>query len=198
MKIVIVDTNIIFSAILNAKSRIGEILFNNNEQLEFYSSDYLREEIERHRNKILEIAKTSEEQVNEVIFQLYKRINFISDQQIPYQNWAESVPMVRDIDMDDLPFVALTSYLEGLLWTGDIKLLTGLRAKGFQRCITTEDLFALLSSSWNVACWGSAHKLLSFFMNLCLKTGTNPIRFTFVTRLPAQKNAHTKQTWLND
>lgn len=95
MKIVIVDTNIIFSAILNAKSRIGEILFNNNEQLEFYSSDYLREEIERHRNKILEIAKTSEEQVNEVIFQLYKRINFISDQQIPYQNWAESVPMVR-------------------------------------------------------------------------------------------------------
>jgi len=147
MKIVIVDTNIIFSAILNAKSRIGEILFNNNEQLEFYSSDYLREEIERHRNKILEIAKTSEEQVNEVIFQLYKRINFISDQQIPYQNWAESVPMVRDIDMDDLPFVALTSYLEGLLWTGDIKLLNGLRAKGFQRCITTEDLLALVSSS---------------------------------------------------
>ncbi|MFM9950451.1 MAG: PIN domain-containing protein [Saprospiraceae bacterium] len=76
-----------------------------------------------------------------------KRINFISDQQIPYQNWAEAVPLVRDIDMDDLPFVALTSYLEGLLWTGDIKLLNGLRAKGFQRCITTEDLLALLSSS---------------------------------------------------
>lgn len=51
MKIIIVDTNIIFSAILNAQSNIGEILFNNNEQFEFYTSDYLREEIERHLKK---------------------------------------------------------------------------------------------------------------------------------------------------
>jgi predicted nucleic acid-binding protein len=46
--------------------------------------------------------------------------------------------------MDDLPFVALTVYLEGLLWTGDFKLLNGLRAKGFTNCITTEELIKLL------------------------------------------------------
>lgn len=145
MKIIIVDTNILFSAILNAKSPIGDLLFNNGDQLDFYSSEYLREEIDRHRQKILSLAKTSEDQVNQVIYQVYKQISFISDQQIPYQHWASSAPLVRDIDMDDLPFVALTSYLDGDLWTGDLKLLNGLRAKGFQRCLTTEELLEVVN-----------------------------------------------------
>jgi predicted nucleic acid-binding protein len=144
MKIIIVDTNIIFSAVLNAQSKIGEILFNNNEQFEFYTSDYLREEIERHQKKIIALSNTSEEAVHEVIFQVYKRLNFVSDQQIPYRYWAESAPLVHDIDMDDLPFVALTAYLEGVLWTGDIKLLNGLRSKGFQNCVSTEELLVMM------------------------------------------------------
>jgi len=64
MKIIIVDTNIVFSAILNAKSTIGEILFQNGDELEFYTSEYLREEIDNHRGKILELAKTNEQAVN--------------------------------------------------------------------------------------------------------------------------------------
>ena len=35
MKIV-VDTNIVFSAILNSDGHIGELLFNSEEQFEFY------------------------------------------------------------------------------------------------------------------------------------------------------------------
>lgn len=146
MRVIILDTNIVFSSILNAEGRIGEILFNNNNQLEFFSSEYLREEIDRHRTRIVEIAKTSSEEVDEVVFQIYKRIQFISDLQIPYHHWAESAPLVRDIDMDDLPFVALTLYLDGLLWTGDMKLLNGLRAKGFQKCVTTKELLEILES----------------------------------------------------
>ena len=42
--------------------------------------------------------------------------------------------------MDDLPFVALTIYLDGLLWTGDKKLLKGLAVKGFEKTISTEEL----------------------------------------------------------
>lgn len=140
MDIIIVDTNIIFSAILNAKSPIGDLLFNNGGQLDFYSSEYLREEIDRHRSRIVSLSNTSEDAVNQVIFQVYRQISFISDQQIPYEHWAKSAPLVRDIDMDDLPFVALTSYLDGDLWTGDLALLEGLRAKGFLRGLSTEEL----------------------------------------------------------
>lgn len=146
MKVIILDTNIVFSSILNSQSNIGEILFNNSSKLDFYSTEYLREEIDRHRNRILEIAKTSEEEVNEIIFQIYKKINFISDQQIPIKIWYDCAPLVRDIDMDDLPFVALTVYLNGLLWTGDIKLKNGLISKGFDKCILTEELFEIISA----------------------------------------------------
>jgi len=144
MKIIILDTNIVFSSILNARSNIGEVIFNNNERFDFYSSNFLREEIDRHRSKILQLSKTSELEVNEVIFQIYKKIKFISDQQIPYQYWAEAAPLVREIDMDDLPFVALTNYLDGFLWTGDLKLRNGLQSKGYQKCISTEELLEII------------------------------------------------------
>lgn len=140
MNIIILDTNIVFSAILNPRSKIGEILFNNREILKFYSSEYLREEIDRHRSKILKISKSTEGDINETIYQIYKQINFISDEQIPLDIWYQYAPIVEDIDIDDLPFVALTAYLDGLLWTGDLKLKNGLNAKGFQKCITTKEL----------------------------------------------------------
>ncbi|MFK7948589.1 MAG: PIN domain-containing protein [Saprospiraceae bacterium] len=145
MKIIILDTNIVFSAILNPNNNIGEILFNND-KLEFYTSEYLREEINRHKHRIIELAKTSETDVDEAIFQIYKRINFISDEQIPFNIWYEYASLVRDIDMDDLPYVALTVYLDGLLWTGDLKLLNGLIAKGFDKCIDTKGIIALVDN----------------------------------------------------
>jgi len=145
MKIIILDTNIVFSSILSAQSNIGEILFNNNDKLDFYSTEYLREEIDKHRNRILALAQSSEEAVNESIFQIYKRINFISDQQIPMKIWYDCAPLVRDIDMDDLPFIALTVYLDGMLWTGDLKLRNGLISKGFDKCILTDELLDIIS-----------------------------------------------------
>ena len=47
MKIV-VDTNIIFSALLNSNSTIGDILFNSDKDFEFYSCAYMRFEIQKH------------------------------------------------------------------------------------------------------------------------------------------------------
>lgn len=144
MKVIIVDTNIIFSAILNTTSSVGEILFNNGDRLDFYAPGYMREEIDRHRHRILELAQTGEEKVSQTIFQVYKRISFISDEQIPFPFWASSAVLVRDIDMDDLPFVALTKYLDGHLWTGDMELLNGLKARGFLQCVTTQALLRII------------------------------------------------------
>lgn len=45
---VVVDTNIIFSALLNSNGSIGELLFNANGIFHFYSCSYMRLEIEKH------------------------------------------------------------------------------------------------------------------------------------------------------
>ena len=51
MKIVI-DTNIIFSTLLNSNGTIGNIIFNSNKTFEFYSCSYMRFEIDKHWEKL--------------------------------------------------------------------------------------------------------------------------------------------------
>jgi len=45
---IVVDTNIIFSALLNTNNTIGEILINSGNAFEFYSCNYMRYEIQKH------------------------------------------------------------------------------------------------------------------------------------------------------
>jgi len=49
---IIVDSNILFSAILNLNSNIGQILINGQEYYDFYSPKYVRTELLRHKEKI--------------------------------------------------------------------------------------------------------------------------------------------------
>jgi predicted nucleic acid-binding protein len=51
MKIV-VDTNVVFSAILNSQSWIGQIILQSDKAIKFYSPRYLQIEIQNHFQKI--------------------------------------------------------------------------------------------------------------------------------------------------
>ena len=42
MKKIIVDTNIIFSCLLNSQGTIGDLIFNSAEIFDFYSNEYMR------------------------------------------------------------------------------------------------------------------------------------------------------------
>ena len=48
MKKIIIDTNIIFSCLLNSQGTIGDLIFNSEEIFEFYSNQYMRLEIYKH------------------------------------------------------------------------------------------------------------------------------------------------------
>lgn len=48
---IVVDSNIVFSALLNINSRIGQILINGSKHYEFYSPEYIRQEIIEHQEK---------------------------------------------------------------------------------------------------------------------------------------------------
>ena len=63
--------------------------------------------------------------------ELLKHIHIINDDIISIAAWKQAVNLVHDVDMKDVPHVALTIELEGKLWTNDVELKNGLRAKGF-------------------------------------------------------------------
>src|SRR4030042_988180 len=99
MKIV-VDTNIIFSAILNSQSWIGQIILLSDKTIKFYSPRYLQTEIQNHIQKIKKLTKLSDSEIYELIDVLYTKINYISEEFIPRETLLKAEELTRDIDSD--------------------------------------------------------------------------------------------------
>lgn len=66
MTSIVVDSNILFSALLNINSRIGQILISRNDYYQFYAPAYLRNEIWEHQSKIKKLGNFSDDQFQEV------------------------------------------------------------------------------------------------------------------------------------
>ncbi len=142
MKIV-VDSNIVFSAILNTKGKIGQLIINGSEFFNFYSIALLKEEIMEHKAKILKITGLKEKQFEEVFQIIISRIKFIDDIVLSAEKIKEAENLVLGIDNDDTMFVALNNYLSAKLWTGDKQLIKGLKKKEYFQTITTDELHAI-------------------------------------------------------
>lgn len=136
----VLDSNILFSAMLNINSPIGKfIMASSVDDVTFYAPEYLSIEVERHLPKIMQLSEMTEVELRRLLAILYEKIEFVPDAIIPFKYYALSVPLVSDVDMDDIVFVALTEYLNAaLLWTGDKKLYKALESKGYHKIVTFE------------------------------------------------------------
>ncbi|EGJ30032.1 MULTISPECIES: PIN domain-containing protein [Moorena] len=126
---VIVDTNILFSALLRDKSRFSELLLDSN--YNFFICEQVLVELFKRKEKILKASQLREEEIVTIYQILLKRINLYKEDLITAEHLATAYELCRDIDETDTPHVALTIELGGLLWTGDKKLKEGLQRKGF-------------------------------------------------------------------
>ena len=140
MKIVI-DTNIVFSAILNTQGKIGQILISGSKHFKFYSVGLLKDELNKHREKILRISDYSSNQYEEILQTITSKIHFIDDIFISDKSVEAAWELTKGIDDNDTLFIALANELNSFVWTGDKKLISGLRAKGFNKVLTTDDFY---------------------------------------------------------
>ena len=135
MKEIIVDTNIIFSSLIRSR-RIQRII------TELYRKGYtihtareLIEELKKHKEKILQYTPLPGRLLETIIEELFPKILTLHHTDtIPNQIKEKAKELVRDVDPDDWPFVALAMYLEVPLWTGDkgiIELSVGTRFRHF-------------------------------------------------------------------
>lgn len=142
----IVDANIVFSAILNTNGKIGDLLINGGKRFEFLAPDFLRIEIKTHYSKLVKISGLTIEQIQESEFQIYKGIKFISEEQINVSTWISSEKLVADIDLKDIHYIAFSKHFRCKIWSGDKALMKGLAKKKFTKFVTTDELFALAES----------------------------------------------------
>jgi predicted nucleic acid-binding protein len=142
MKIV-VDANIVFSAIINTNGKIGDLLINGGKKFEFIAPEFLRHEIKRHHSKMMKISGMSLGEILESEFQIYKSIQFISEEQIKTSYWLIAENLVADIDPNDVQYIAYSKHFKCKIWSGDKALMKGLKKKNFTKFLTTDELYQI-------------------------------------------------------
>ena len=143
---IVVDTNIAFSAALNTDSKICRILLQPKTRFNFYSTEHLLEELNNHRDKLLQLTEYTDYELDRIISLVTNRIRFINVRLIPNKVYEKAENLCSSIDIDDTEFVALTNHIKGKFWSGDKELKDGLIQKNWQEFITTEELFKIVQN----------------------------------------------------
>ena len=141
---IIVDANIAFSAILNTNGKIADLLINCT-NVKFIAPDLLRLEIRKYHNKLAKKKKISPSDIQEIEYFIFQNIVFISEIQIEEKYWKQAYELLKDIDEKDTPYIAYALKFKCKLWTGDKKLVNGLKKKNRSLTISTNELYELLN-----------------------------------------------------
>ncbi|HEV8084845.1 MAG TPA: PIN domain-containing protein [Chitinophagaceae bacterium] len=80
---VVVDTNIVFSAILNTNNKISQIILQPKSRLNLYSTNQLEYELAEHWDKLKKISKYSDIELHKAATLIISRIRFINVELIP-------------------------------------------------------------------------------------------------------------------
>lgn len=136
--ILVVDTNIVFSGILSPIGTISDLLLNSRGKFDFYAPSTIVDELNTHHQKLLTLSNLSKNELDFLIRTTLKKIELIDLESIPKKTWEKALDFTQNIDQFDAPFIALCLELNSPLWTGDKKLIKGLKEKGIDWVFDTE------------------------------------------------------------
>ena len=130
MNLVVIDTNILFSALRAKDSLTRKRLLTSPENI-FYTPNFLITELFAHRDRILKKSNAREEEVYEFLSKVLHKIHFVNEEAISIGNYIQAYRLCQEVDESDSPFVALALELDAQLWTRDQPLMNTLIRKGF-------------------------------------------------------------------
>lgn len=73
----------------------------------------------------------SEAEIYELFHRILARIEFVAENFISSEYKSQAFRLCRNIDEDDIPFIALSLQLNALFWSGDNQLKKYLKEHGF-------------------------------------------------------------------
>ena len=128
--IVITDTNIFYSALAAPHGEIAKIL-SERKKVQFLVPDYLLEEIEEHLPDIAKITKKTQKQIKTEFYNILEEFVILTSKDITEANLLKAEKITKDIDVDDIPFIAFHLQYKHKIWSLDKKLISGLTEKGY-------------------------------------------------------------------
>ena len=143
--IVIVDMNVLFSAIISPNGKIAKLLTDPTLLMQRISCYYSFVELFKHQPKIVKYAKKPVSEVIDDLYTVLSSIQIYNESLIDGHHWQEAVRLTEGVDSFDVNYVALALYTGGWLWTGDKPLTAHLRSMGFDRVVNTSELAQMLT-----------------------------------------------------
>lgn len=140
--IVIADSNIFYSALISPEGTTASIL-RERKRIQFVVPDYLIDEVNEHLLRIKNYLKEEKtiKQLSKDFKELLRGIPVIPLDSLEKENLLKAQQIVKEVDKDDYPFIALHLEIKHKIWSGDKELRKGLTAKGYGHFfVTTEEL----------------------------------------------------------
>ena len=132
----VVDSNIIFSALISPKGKTAELIFLSD--LTLFSTETLEKELIEHKTEIMKKAKLIESDFDPLYVILKSKINFIEGEELdPFIELAKEICP----DKGDVVVFAVALLKNIPLWSND-KLL---KTQNVVRVISTFELVKMLS-----------------------------------------------------
>ncbi len=100
-------------------------------QYNFFICDFAVVKLFKRKERLVTPSRLSETDAIRFYYSLLQNLT-VYEALIPLRIRQQAHTLCADIDEADTPHVALALHLNASLWTGDKKLQTGLRRKGFE------------------------------------------------------------------
>lgn len=121
---VVVDFNILFSALLKSPNKFSETIFLSEHEL--FMPRFAVTEFLKHKQKLSKLTKIKEDELLEMFLLLTKNIHVFDENMISEESITKAYLLCKDIDLKDMLYVALAIEINASLWTGDKQLKSGL------------------------------------------------------------------------
>lgn len=136
----IIDSNILISAALNAESELFNLITRSYLKIDFVTPEFSLLEIKLHKKRICKNANIETKIFDLNFAQILSFIIVLPDEEVSDRELLKAESFTKDVDLKDTIFVAFSFALDALIWTGDLKLYKALRRKSFNNVITGKEL----------------------------------------------------------
>ena len=140
--IIIADSNIFMSALVNPTGRTASILAERK-KIQYIVPDYLITEVTEHIPDLVKRFKNqkTKKELLADFKKLLEGITIVKEEDLQKTYVAKAEKIVADIDENDMHFIALHLQIKHKIWTSDKILVKGLTEKGYGHFFTsTEEL----------------------------------------------------------
>ena len=135
MKRFIIDANILFSIFISGKEEYFELVG----KVKFLTPVYALEELQKHQETILSKTKIDSGNFNDFTLRILNRVLVVPNFLVTNQSYLQAYNWCKDIDLDDIAYVALSIEFNTCFVTRDMVLYDGLKQKGFLNIMSWEE-----------------------------------------------------------